>query len=417
MSNATRILLALVLGLAIGIGWADLNAAGATQAAGYASPLATLWLNALRMTVVPLVFALLVVGIAQSADAARAGRLTARAMIWFVAILWTTTIAAALIVPALLHAWPLSSGAGASLKAALISTAPPGPVVGIGEFLQSLIPSNPIAAAANDAILPLVVFAAFFAFATLRLGSEPRDRIVGFLSAVSDAMLIIIGWVLAIAPAGVFLLAFIVGARTGAAAVGAFLHYMITVSSIGFAVLVSAYVVAVIGARLSLVRFARAVAGPQAVAMSTQSSLASLPAMLTACTGLGIRAGVADVVLPLAVALFRATSPAMNLTVALYVAHWYGIAVPPAALAAGVAVSAITTMGSVSLPGTLTFFLNVAPVALALGVPIEPLALLVAVETIPDIFRTVGNVTMDVAVTAAVARQAPTASPSAQPNP
>ncbi|UVO52879.1 dicarboxylate/amino acid:cation symporter [Sphingomonas sp. SUN039] len=415
MSNATRILIALVLGLGLGIGWADLNPTMATQAADYANPIATLWLNALRMTVVPLVFALLVVGIAQSADAARAGRLTARAMIWFVAILWITTIAAALAVPAFLDLWPLSAGAGESLKSALTGTPPPGPVVGIGEFVQSLIPSNPIAAAANDAILPLVVFAAFFAFATLRLPPESRERIVGFMSAVSDAMLVIIGWVLAVAPAGVFLLAFIVGARTGAAAVGAFLHYMLTVSAMGFAVLVSAYFVAVLGARLSLARFAKAASGPQAVAISTQSSLASLPAMLAASKELGVRDGVADVVLPLAVAIFRATSPSMNLAVALYVAHWYGIPVPPAALAAGVAVSAITTMGSVSLPGTLTFFLNIAPVALALGVPIEPLALLVAVETIPDIFRTVGNVTMDVAVTAAVARRVGESEPA--PNP
>lgn len=405
MSNATRILLALVIGLGLGIAGSELNPTFAAQAADYASPLATLWLNALRMTVVPLVFALLVVGIAQSAEAARAGRLTARAMIWFVAILWITTIVAALAVPALLAAWPLSAGAGASLKAAMTSTAAPGPVLGVGEFIQSLIPSNPIAAAANDAILPLVVFAAFFAFATLQLPTEPRERIVGFMSAVSDAMLVIIKWVLAVAPAGVFLLAFIVGARTGAEAVGAFVHYMVTVSSMGFAILISAYFVAMIGARLSLARFARAAIGPQAVAISTQSSLASLPAMLTASTELGVKASVADVVLPLAVALFRATSPAMNLAVALYVAHWYGIDVPPAALAAGVAVAAITTMGSVSLPGTLTFFLNVAPIAIALGVPLEPLALLVAVETIPDIFRTVGNVTMDVAVTAAVGRR------------
>ena len=163
MSNATRILLALVIGLGLGIAGVELNPALAAKAADYASPLATLWLNALRMTVVPLVFALLVVGIAQSAEAARAGRLTARAMMWFVAILWITTIVAALAVPALLAAWPLSAGAGASLKAAMTSTAAPGPVLGIGEFIQSLIPSNPIAAAANDAILPLVVFAAFFA--------------------------------------------------------------------------------------------------------------------------------------------------------------------------------------------------------------------------------------------------------------
>jgi Na+/H+-dicarboxylate symporter len=120
-----------------------------------------------------------------------------------------------------------------------------------------------------------------------------------------------------------------------------------------------------------------------------------------------VPASTAGIVLPLAVAVFRATSPAMNLSVALYVAHLLGVQIGPAQLAAGIATAAITTMGSVSLPGTISFFASVAPVALAMGVPLEALALLVAVETVPDLFRTVGNVTMDVAVTSIVARRTP----------
>ena len=142
----------------------------------------------------------------------------------------------------------------------------------------------------------------------------------------------------------------------------------------------------------------------QAVAISTQSSLASLPAMLAACRTLGVRETTAEFVLPLAVALFRATSPAMNLAVAIYVAHLAGVELTPRRIAAGVAVALLTTIGSVSLPGTISFVTSIGPIALAMGVPIEPLALLVAVEMLPDIMRTVGNVTMDVAVTATVDR-------------
>jgi Na+/H+-dicarboxylate symporter len=110
-------------------------------------------------------------------------------------------------------------------------------------------------------------------------------------------------------------------------------------------------------------------------------------------------------VLPLAVAIFRATGPAMNLAVAIYVAHWYGIALTPMMLAAGVAAAATTTLGAVSLPGSITFITSIAPICLAMGVPIEPLVLLVAVETLPDIVRTTGNVAMDVAATTTVARR------------
>jgi len=138
------------------------------------------------------------------------------------------------------------------------------------------------------------------------------------------------------------------------------------------------------------------------VAISTQSSLASLPAMLAAARALGLRESSADFVLPLAVALLRATSPAMNLAVVIYVAGMTGTALGPAAMAAGIAVSMLAMLGSPSLPGTISFVTATGPIALAMGVPIEPLALLVAVEMLPDVMRTLGNVTMDVAVTATV---------------
>jgi proton glutamate symport protein len=121
---------------------------------------------------------------------------------------------------------------------------------------------------------------------------------------------------------------------------------------------------------------------------------------------MGIREQVADVTLPMAVALFRGTGPAMNLGVALYVAHWLGIEPSFAQIVAATAVAAVISYGAVSLPGEISFISSIAPIAMALGVPIAPLALLVAVEMIPDIVRTLGNVSLDVAVTAAVDRDA-----------
>jgi Na+/H+-dicarboxylate symporter len=118
-----------------------------------------------------------------------------------------------------------------------------------------------------------------------------------------------------------------------------------------------------------------------------------------------VRQASADFVLPLAVALFRATSPAMNVAVAIYAAALTGTELTPASIAAGMGVVLATTIGSVSLPGTISFVASTGPIALAMGVPVEPLALLVAVEMLPDIMRTVGNVTMDVAVTATVDRR------------
>jgi Na+/H+-dicarboxylate symporter len=126
--------------------------------------------------------------------------------------------------------------------------------------------------------------------------------------------------------------------------------------------------------------------------------------MLTAARAIGVREQVADVTLPISVALFRATGPAMNTAVAFYVAHWLGLEPTVPQMIAATAVGALMSYGAVSLPGEVSFISSIAPIALALGVPIAPLALLVAVEMVPDIFRTVGNVTMDVAVTTAVDR-------------
>jgi len=119
---------------------------------------------------------------------------------------------------------------------------------------------------------------------------------------------------------------------------------------------------------------------------------------------MGIRDEIADISLPIAVALFRATGPAMNVAVPFYIAHWLGLHPSLAQMIAATAVGAVMSYGAVSLPGEVTYISSIAPIALALGVPIAPLALLVAVEMVPDIFRTVGNVTMDVALAAIVNR-------------
>jgi len=161
----------------------------------------------------------------------------------------------------------------------------------------------------------------------------------------------------------------------------------------------------VLAGGLKLGAFSRAVIAPQSVAFSTRSSLASLPAMLASARILNIREEVADVTLPMAVALFRATGPAMNLAVLFYIAEWMGLEPNLPHAVAAVFVAVLMSLSAVSLPGEISFVSSIAPIGIALGIPLAPLALLIAVEMVPDIIRTLGNVTMDVAVTAAVDRR------------
>jgi len=409
MSQASKILVALVAGLLIGIGASALHPDWAAAATLVTQPIGSAWLHGLQMVIVPLILGLLVTGVATATDAARAGQVALRSVVTFIVILWSVTIMSALLMPVLLELFPLPEAWALAIRMSLTGAEPVGTVPSIASFFDSIVPQNVIAAASGDAFLPLTVFSLALAFAVANLPGDQRERLTALFEALTNATLIIIGWVLKLAPIGVFALAYGVGARTGASAFGALIHYILIVSSIGFVVLLAAYPVGMAAGRVSLGRFARAAAPAQAVAISTQSSLASLPAMLAATAQLGAAPKVSGIVLPIAVAIFRATSPAMNLAVALYVAHLMNVPVGPAQLAAGVFTAAITTMGSISLPGTVSFIASVAPVALAMGVPIEALGLLIAVETIPDLFRTVGNVTMDIAVTVGVAARTPEA--------
>lgn len=400
MSKTLIIFLALVGGLLIGIA-----VSGAETAIAVADVVGALWLNALRMTVIPLVVALLVTGIVQTAAAARAGRLALRAVISMMAILWCSSIMAAAMMPLLLSLFPMPEGAGDALRSALAAVPPQDNAVPpLGDFLRAMIPTNPIASAANDAVLPLIVFTTAFAFAVTKLEPSKRATVAGFFEAVADAMVIIINWVLAIAPIGVFALAFVVGAKAGAEAFGALAHYVVILSMLGVIIWIASFLLARFGGNTGFVTFFRAALPAQAVAISTQSSLASLPAMVKGVKELGVSDATADMTLPLAVAIFRATGPAMNLGVALYIAHWYGVELGPAQIAVGIAAGATTTLGAVSLPGSVSFVSSIAPICLALGAPVEPLGLLIAVETFPDIFRTLGNVTMDMALTKTVAK-------------
>jgi Na+/H+-dicarboxylate symporter len=408
MSQALRVLAALIAGLVLGIVAAEAHGPWAAWGSVIAQPIGTAWLNGLQMTIVPLVVSLLVLGIAATADAASAGKLAGRSMALYLGVLWGGTIMAAFLTPALLHWWPLDPSAAHALRAALADAKPVGDVPPFSDVLAAMIPNNPVTAAANNAFLPLVVFTLAFAFAIVRLPAPQRKVLIDFFRAVGDAMLIVIGWVLALAPIGVSALAFLVGAKAGTAAFGALLHYVIIVSAIGMSVWLFAYPMAVFGGRVSLGKFLKASAPSQVVAISTQSSLASLPAMLDGAERLGIHNQTSGVTLPLAVAIFRATGPAMNLAVAIYIAVWFGIPLTAGNLTAGVIVAAITTLGAVSLPGSISYISSIAPIAAAMGVPIAPLGLLVAIETFPDIIRTLGNVTMDLATTTALsARAAP----------
>jgi Na+/H+-dicarboxylate symporter len=406
-SLSTRVLVALILGLAVGAALRSVQSAEVIATADVIEAVGALWLNALRMTVIPLIFAILVTGIASVADAAATGRLALRALTLFTLLILGAGVYATFAVQGLLAAWPVDRAAAAALTAGvsapdLAALEPPG----LADWIKSLAPANPIRAASEDAILPLVVFAVFFGFAATRLEARLREPFVAFFRAVGETMIVIVHWVLLAAPIGVFALSLGVGLEAGIAAAGVLAQYVAVVSLVTIGIIIVAYVLAVVLARVPLGKFASAMAPVTAVAFSTQSSLASLPAMLEAARGpLAIPARITDLVLPLAVAVFRFTSPVANLAVAYFVLHLYGIEPTVAQMIAAIFVAFAVSVAAVGLPGQVSFIVSMAPICVALGAPLEILGILIAVEVAPDIFRTIGNVTGDVMAAATVHRR------------
>jgi Na+/H+-dicarboxylate symporter len=392
----------LAAGIVIGA-WIDThgNSTAHDVALGLES-IGTLWLNALRMTVGPLVFAMLVSAVASVADAMATGRLATRAITWFGGLLLLAGVLAVVLSQTLLMLWPVDPEAARAFLAGVGSDATQAAAnLNWLQWMQQLLPPNIIAAAADNAILALVVFATLFGFAATKLPHEQRLVLTKFFTAMAEAMVVIVHWVLLLAPIGVFALALGVGRQAGVGAAGLLAQYAVTVALVIAIASLAIYVVIALRGRMSVREFAVAVAPVQVVAASTQSSLATLPAMIEcARERLHVTPRVAHLVLPLAVAVFRYTSPLGNLGVCFFIAAMYGIELSLLQLAGAILVAVAISVGSVGLPGQVSFIASVAPICAALGLPVEVLGILVAVEIIPDIFRTIGNVTADVAVTA-----------------
>ena len=389
----------LLTGLLAGMGLGGTAHEGAVLPV--AEAIGSLWLQALKMTILPLVSALIFVSVVQTVAAARGTRLAMRTFGMMLAVLAASAAAGLIAAPALLQLVPIPAAAVAALQGTASQT---GPVPGFADLLASFLPDNVVSAAAGGAMLPVIAFMALFALASTRLSEPLRQPLERFFEAIASAMMVLVCWVLWLAPIGVFALTVGLAVRIGASALDALIHYVVLVSAVGALVLIAAYLIGIAAARHSPLRFARALLPAQLVAISTQSSLASLPAMLASCRRLGVRDETADFALPLAVTIFRATSPAMNLAVAIYAARLAGVELGMAAVVTGGLTAILISLSTVSLPGTVSFIASVGPIAVTMGIPIEPLAILVAVEMLPDIMRTVGNVSMDVAVAATADR-------------
>jgi Na+/H+-dicarboxylate symporter len=275
-----------------------------------------------------------------------------------------------------------------------------------GRWLTSLIPSNPIAAAANGDMVPLIVFSILLALAILRLPPASREPLAAFFKSLCAAMLVLVRWVVALAPIGVFALVLPLAAHLGASVAGAIGLYIAAYSAACVAVTLLLYPVAVIVGRVPLRRFARAALPAQLIAFSSSSSIASLPALVeSAEQGLDIPNRIAGFSLPLAVSLFKIAAPVSWTVGALFVGSFYGIPLHAPQLATVAFAAVFLAFAAPGIPRGA--FIMLAPLFLAIGLPLEGIGILIAVDALPDTFATVLNVTGDLVAATLVNRFSP----------
>lgn len=410
MSLTTRVLLALAAGVGVGLA---LNAASpevSAKVATFVEPVGTIFVNAIRMTVIPLVVSLLIVGIATVGSGAAVARIGGRGIAIFVVLLVLSGTVGALVAPPLLSSVNMDPSAIATLRA---STPAAGDVRSSAaamqtpaQFLVSLVPSNPFKAAAEGAMLPLIVFALILGLALAATPATTRDRVVVIFRGLSESMLVVVRWLLEVAPIGVFALALPLVARLGFSAVGALAAYvlLVSVAAIVFA-LVVLYPAAAWFGGVSIRDFARAAAPGQVVALSSRSSLAALPAMIdSARTRLNLPEEICGFFLPFASAMFRVGATLGLAVGAVFLGRLYGVPMGTSQLVTIVLTATITSFSIPGIPGGS--IIAMVPVLASVGLPLAGVGILLGVDTIPDMFRTAANVTGQLTAATIVARSA-----------
>src|SRR5713101_3469330 len=411
--------LGLAAGLGLGLATVLTHSPLLLTVTQWLRPLGTLFLNLLSMVVIPLVATALFAGVAGLGDLRRVGRLGVRTLAFF----WGTTLAAILIgfvVAALfLPLAPITADQQAALRQA--AAADSGAVRYAAEqittgarFIVELIPSNPVRAAVDGNLLPLIVFITIFAVAAAALPDEKRHTLTDLADAATQALIRIVRWVLLLAPIGIF--AIVASALSQfdvklivdlIRAVAVFIVAVIA----GLATLIALLLLPVVAlvARLGPGRYLRAIRASLLMAFSTTSSLATLPVMLEAAeSDLRISRTVASFVLPLGASVGRVGSALFQAVAVMFVARLYGV---PLGLAGTFQAGAAVFLASLTVASVPSAsIVSLVPAFTATGLPLTGLQLLLGFDRIPDMFRTMTNVfgTLTAAtVVAAVEEEAP----------
>ena len=405
MSLTTRVLLGLIVGSLLGLALAGSTAPAVATLLAVTAPIGTIFINLIRMTVIPLVASMLISSVGSLASSGALERAGARAAALAAGMLAVTAIATVLIAMPLLARLPINQAAAMALRGpALGVTVQASGTPALAQWFIDLVSPNVIKAAADGAMLPVTVFAVLFGIALSGVSTERREAVLRLTQGVADTMQRLVAGILRLAPFGVFALAVPLASRLGLAAAGAVVAYIVLVVALTIlAGVVLLYPLGIIAGSMSPRAFAAFCAPAQVVAFASRSSLAALPAMVESGEREGLPPIVSRFILPLSASIFRVGAAVAMPVGVLFLARLYGTTLSTAQLASAVFTVVLSTFAVPGIPGGSV--IAMVPVLAAVNLPIDGIGILLAVDAIPDMFRTTANVTGSMALAAVLRRR------------
>jgi Na+/H+-dicarboxylate symporter len=395
MTLAIRVLLGLAAGFLLGLALAGSSSPAAAMTIGILAPVGIIFVNLIRMTVIPLVVSMLVASVG-GMTVAGLGRTGVRALLMSVGLLVTAAIGSVLIATPVLARIRIDQAAALALRgptesASQVAIAPSG-APALAQWFVDLVPQNVVKAAADGAMLPVIVFAVMLGLALTRVTAAKREAVLRVADGFAEAMQRLVGWILGLAPIGVFALAVPLASRLGlsaAAAVVAYVVLVVVLTVVAIAVLL--YPIGILAGPMSTAGFVAYCAPAQAIAFASRSSLAALPVMVESAERARLPPAASRVVLPLTLSVFHFGAAVGQTVGVMFLARLFDVTLTPPQLASVVLAVVFVSFAVPGIPGGSVIVM--VPVLAAAHLPIEGLGILLAVDIIPDMFRTTANVT------------------------
>lgn len=391
MNLSVKILISLVLSVVVGL---IAGVDGLPFIKWWIAPVGTIFINLIKMVIVPIVFTSLVVGMTSLGDLKKLGRIGIKTIFIY---LFTTAIAIVIgfIVAGIIHPGiGLEMTAGDAVK---VKEAP-----SIMQVLVAMVPTNPVASMAKADILPIIIFALFVGVGILQVGGKKSQLLIDWFDAAAEVSYKIINMVMQFAPIGVFCLLLPVVAENGPKVLLPLLSVIacMALGSVIHAVAVYSSMARIWG-NTSPLKFFRGMSEAILIAFTTCSSAATLPINMKNCQEkLGCSRDITSFVLPLGATINMDGTAIYMGVCSLFIANVYGIDLTMAQMGMIILTGTLASIGTAGVPGAGLIMLSM--VLLSVGLPMEGLALVAGIDRILDMFRTTVNITGDAAVTCVI---------------